>query len=84
MYPYKLWFHCLTQKSVFQKSQNRLFFIKRIYHKKSTQGNRIGVAALLQGEDLNRCTYNDKTFSANLQVGDTVYVPIELYTSFEL
>ena len=42
MYPYKLWFHCpLTiQKAVSQKSQNRLFFIKKIYHKK---GNRIGV-----------------------------------------
>ena len=46
MYPYKLWFHCpLTiQKSVYQKSQNRLFLIKKIYHKKSTQGNRIAVA----------------------------------------
>ena len=49
MDPYKLWFHCpLTiQKSVSQKSQNRLFSIKKIYHKKkkkSTPGNRIGVA----------------------------------------
>ena len=47
MDPYKLWFHCpLTiQKSVSQKSQNRLFSIKMIYHKKkSTPGNRIGVA----------------------------------------
>ena len=46
MDPYKLWFHCpLTiQKSVSQKSQNRLFSIKRIYHKKSTPGNKIGVA----------------------------------------
>ena len=35
MDPYKLWFHCpLTiQKSVSQKSQNRLFSIKKIYHK---------------------------------------------------
>ena len=48
MYPYKLWFHCpLTiQKSVSQKSQNRLFFIKKIYHKTID----IGVAAFLQGE----------------------------------
>ena len=46
MDPYKLWFHCpLTiQKYVSQKSQNRLFCIKKIYHKKSTPGNRIGVA----------------------------------------
>ena len=46
MDPYKLWFHCpLTiQKSVSQKSQNHLFSIKRVYHKKSTPGNRIGVA----------------------------------------
>ena len=46
MDPYKLWLHCpLTiQKSVSQKSQNRLFSIKKIYHKKSTPGNRIGVA----------------------------------------
>ena len=46
MDPYKLWFHCpLTiQKSVSQKSQNRLFSIKKIYHKKSTPGNRIGEA----------------------------------------
>ena len=46
MDPYKLWFHCpLTiQKPVSQKSQNRLFSIKKIYHKKSTPGNRIGVA----------------------------------------
>ena len=46
MDPYKLWFHCpLTiQKSVSQKSQNRLLSIKKIYHKKSTPGNRIGVA----------------------------------------
>ena len=46
MDPYKFWFHCpLTiQKSVSQKSQNRLFSIKKIYHKKSTPGNRIGVA----------------------------------------
>ena len=45
MDPYKLWFHCpLTiQKPVSQKSQNRLFSIKKIYHKKSTPGNRIGV-----------------------------------------
>ena len=43
---YKLWFHCpLTiQKSVSQKSQNRLYSIKKIYHKKSTPGNRISVA----------------------------------------
>ena len=46
MDPYKLWFNCpLTiQKSVSQKSQNRLFSIKKIYHKKSTPGNWIGVA----------------------------------------
>ena len=46
MDPYKLWFHCpfTNQKSVSQKSQNRLFSIKKIYHKKSTPGNRIGVA----------------------------------------
>ena len=29
------------------------FFIKNIYHKKSTQGNRIGVAPFLQGEPKN-------------------------------
>ena len=72
---YKVWLHCLLtiQKSVSQKSHNRLpflifffffffclffvfccccfffcffffcfFFTKKIYHKKSTQGNRIG------------------------------------------
>ena len=46
MDPYKLWFHCpLTiHKPVSQKSQNRLFSIKKIYHKKLTSGNRIGVA----------------------------------------
>ena len=36
-----------------------------MYHKKSTQGNRISVALSL---DLNRCTYNDKTLSANWQL----------------
>ena len=48
MDPYKLWFHCpLTIKiSVSQKSQNRLFSIKKIYHKKSTPGNRIDVACM--------------------------------------
>ena len=29
--------------------------------------------------NLNRCTCNDKTLSANWQIGDTMYVPIELY-----
>ena len=46
MDPYKLWFHrpLTIQNSVSQKSQNHLFSIKKIYHKKSTPGNRIGVA----------------------------------------
>ena len=48
VYPYKLWFLCpLTiQKSVSQKSQNGLLFIKKIYHKTID----IGVAPFLQGE----------------------------------
>ena len=52
MYPYKLWFHCpLTiQKSVSQNSQNYLYFIKKRFITKTTQGNRIGVAPFLQGE----------------------------------
>ena len=42
MDPYKLWFHCpLTiQKSVSLKSRNRLFSIKRIYHKQIDTGKQ--------------------------------------------
>ena len=85
MYPYKLWRHCpLTiQKPV---SQNRLFFIKKIYHKKKInrhpyrctgkQNRYMYICLSLKFHpggwnlDLNRCTCNEKTLSANWQVGD--------------
>ena len=64
MYPYKLWFHCpLTiKKSVSQKSQNYYYYYflsKWFITKKSTKGNRIGVAPFLQGET---CTCNERRF----------------------
>ena len=62
-----------VQKSVSQKSQNRLFFIKKIYHKKSTQGNTVPAGWKW---DLNRCTRNDKTLSANWQFGQSSYIAL--------
>ena len=94
IYPYKLWLQCsLTiKKFVSQKLQNRLFIFflsKRSItknwhsHRCTRKQNRCGTIPAEWNLDLNRCTCNDKTLSANWQVGDTVYVPIALY-NFEL
>ena len=84
MYPYKLWFHrpLTIQKYESPKSQNRLFFFKKIYHKTidTEKQNRCSTIPAGWNLDLNKCACNDKTLSANWQVGNTVYVPIELYS----
>ena len=58
----------VTKSFIFyQKDLSHTHTKKKKKKKKNTQGNRIGVATFLQGEnlDLNRCTCNDKTLSAN-------------------
>ena len=73
-------------KNLCPKSHKIVFFIKKIYHNnKIDTGKQKRCSTVPAGGnlDLNRCTCNDKTLSANWQAEDTVYVPIELY-SFEL
>ena len=57
MYPYKLWLQRppTIQKSVSQKSQNRLLFYQKEFSQKidihtGVQVNIVGVAPFLQGE----------------------------------
>ena len=91
MYPYKLWLQCpLTiQKYVSQNHKivyflpKRFITIKRHQHRCTWKRNRCSTVPAGWNLDINRCKYNDKTLFANWQVGDTLYVPIELY-SFEL
>ena len=71
-------------KNLCPKCTKSFIFIKKIYYTKIDIGeqNRCNTVPAEWNLDLNRRTFNDKTFSANWLVGD-MYVPIELYR-FEL
>ena len=82
-YPYKFWFHCLLTKICVPKFTKSFIFYQKDLSQKIGTGkqNRFSTVPAGWNFDLNRCTCNDKTHSANWQVEDTVYVPIELYSS---